>query len=330
VSVEPLGVRVKRTLRLGPAETLNVARRQVAGRVTPVWGRVEKVARKVPAPQGATATYFGVPDGHTFNLQALLPAAEVSSAEVVFRHGRTEHRAPATLRAGHDGEWYAESTVLFGDRPGAIPLGRGAWHVRIVMTGPSGEKRSLAVRRPQPEPQRTGPTLTSPPSPDTGTRYRPIVSTMGNCRIVVTPGKPAAEVVRLAVDPGKAEISGRFIGVGKPAGAVAEFHRNGDSTVRESTVQTDQDLFRIPLPLAALVPAPGAEEIWEIRVRLADGSRLQVGRFLHDLRHIRRTLRPYEKPMLVPGGAMFHLKLQYTLAGRLNLICTSADPGEHA
>ena len=323
MSVEPLGVRVKRTLRLGPAETIEVARRLVARRLTPAWTRVApRVARLAPAREAADATYFGIPDGHTLNLQAALPVADPATAQLVLRRAATEHWTPATLRRGPDGEWYAEATVLLGARPGGIPLGRGAWQLRIVVTTATGEEHRLPLRRPLPEPQREGPTLTAPACADTGARFRPVVSSLGICRIVVTPGRPGAEVVRLEVDPGRAEISGRFVGVADATGAVAEFHRAGEDTVRESPVSVTGDVFRLPLPLATLVPAPGAEEIWEIRLRLPGGRRLQVGRFLHDLRHIRRTLRPYERPMLVPGGALFHLRLQYTLAGRLNLICT--------
>jgi hypothetical protein len=300
------------------------------------------VARLAPAREAATATYFGIPDGHTLNLQALLPPSSYdpaspdpasqkpASAQVVFRRAGAEHWAPATLRSGHGGEWYAESTVLLGARPGGVPLGRGAWQLRVVVTTATGEEHRLPLRRPLPEPQRDGPTVAAPACADTGARYRPVVSSLGVCRIVVTRGRPGAEVVRLEIHPGRAEISGRFVGVGDATGAVAEFYRTGDDILRDSPVTVAGDVFRIGLPLAALVPAPGAEEIWEIRLRLPGGRRLQVGRFLHDLRHIRRTLRPYERPVLVPGGALFHLRLQYTLAGRLNLICTSSDTGEHA
>lgn len=335
MSIEPLGVRVRRTLRLGPAETLEMARRQVDGlvarRITPARTRLALRAARVAPGRAATATYFGVPDGHTLNLQVLLPPDDTpASAELILRRARTEHRVAAVLRAGADGTWHAEATALLGTRPGAIPLGRGGWRLWLELTTASGERHRLPVRQAPAEQTRTGPTVAAPLCPDTGTRFRPVASTLGACRIVVTPGRPSAEVVRLAVDPGRAEISGRFVGAVDATGAVAEFRRVGDGALRARAMAVSGDLFRIELPLAALVPAPGAEDIWEIGVRLAGGRRLLVGRFLHDLQHIRRTLRPYEKPMLVPGGALFHLRLQYTLAGRLNLICTSADPKERA
>lgn len=335
MSLQPLGVRIRRTLRLGPAETLHMVRRQVdvvvTPRVTPVWTSVAaRLARVAPAGDVATATYVGVPDGHTLSLQAVLPAGiepQGTSATVVFRHARTEHRTPAALRADPDGRWYAEATALLGRRPGGIPLGRGAWHLRIELTAAAGGRRRLPVRRPLPDPVRTGPTVAAPPCPDTGTRFRPVTTPLGACRIVVTPGRPAAEVVRFTMGCGTAAIVGRFVGVRDTTGATAEFRR-GDGTVREEPVSASGDVFRIGLPLAAFRPGTGGEQIWEAVIRLADGCRLQVGRFLHDLEHIRRTLRPYDRPVVLPGGTAYRLRLQYTLAGRLNLICSNTDTGE--
>ena len=200
--------------------------------------------------------------------------------------------------------------------------------MRGDLTSESGDKRRRAVRRPQPEPPRDGPTVAAPPCPDPGTRFRPATPALGSCRIVVTPGRPGAEVVRFLANCGRAEISGRLVGVGDATGAVAEFRCTGDGTVRTEPISVSGDVFRIGLPLAALAPAKGGEQMWEMWVRLADGRRLPVGRFLHDLQHIRRTLWPYERPMVLPGGGLFHLRLQYTLVGRLNLICTSADTRE--
>jgi len=336
MSLQPLGARVRRTLRLGPTETLHMVRRQVdvavTRRVSPVLtGVAARLARVAPAGEAAAVTYLGVPDGHTLSLQVVLPAGTETrgtTASLVFRHARTEHRVPAVLRSAPDGGWYAEATTLLGRLPGGIPLGRGVWQLRIELTTTSGERQRLPVRRTLPEPVvGTGPTRAAPPCPDTGARFRPLTTALGVCRLAVTPGRPAAEVVRFTMGCGVAAIVGRFVGIPDTAGAIAEFRR-GDGTVLEEPVSASGDVFRIELPLAALRPDAAGEQIWEAVIRLADGRRLQVGRFLHDLEHIRQTLRPYDRPVLLPGATAYRLRLQYTLAGRLNLICSDINTGE--
>lgn len=331
MSMEPLPVRLRRTLRLGPVETLAVARRQIDALVSRRIDRaratvVPRLARLGTGRGDALATYFAVPDGHTLNLQAALPPlGELAgvTAEVVFRRGRREHRAPATLRAG-----LVEAAVVLGALPGRLPLDVGGWRVRVVLTRPSGRRHRLAVHRLTPPPQHRGPTIADPRCPDTGARFRAAVSALGACRIVVRPARAGAEVARLAVEPGRAEIVGRLIATGPAGGAVAEFRRHGDGAVRTAPVVVRDGLFHVETPLTGMVPAPGAEDVWEVRVRLPGGGRVPVGRFLHDLASVRRTLRGYERQMLVPGVPLFHLRPQYSHAGRLTLTFTRMDLGE--
>jgi hypothetical protein len=339
MSMEPLPVRVKRTLRMGPVETLNVARRQVDALVS---RRIERTKRSIgprlarvgTASDDAVATFFGVLDGHTLNLQATVPPLDGigdATAELLLRKGRTEHRAPALLRAGRDGKRYVESTAVFGPLPGRIPLNRGVWQLGILLTMPSGDVRRLGIQRLEPEQPGTGPTITDPACPDTGIRFRAVTSPFGACRIVVKPAQPAAEVNRLTVDSRHAVIMGRLVAAGDASGAVAEFRRHGDGEVRVAPVTISGDVFRVAAPLDEMAPAPGPEEeVWEIRLHLAGDRRVPVGRVLHDLRSVRKTLRAYERQILVPGLPMFHLRPQYSNAGRLTFTCTNVDLGEKA
>jgi hypothetical protein len=323
-------------LKLGPAETLNVARRQVDALVARRIGRTRTriaphLARIGTSGGDAIATYFAILDGHTLNLQAVLPplgGLDRATAEVVLRKGRTERQVPAVVRADSDGHRYVEATAVLGSPGGRVPLSRGVWQVRVVVTASSGTRHRIAVHRLVPPAPPRGATIADPACPDTGVRYRAVTSSLGACRIAVRPGKPAAEVDRVLVDSGGAEILGRFVGVADPAGAVAEFRRCGDGAVRTAPVTVRGAAFAIATPLAAMVPAAGVADVWEIRVRFAGDRRLPVGRLLHDLRNVRKTVRAVERQMLVPGLPMFHLRPQYSNAGRLTLTFSSVDHGE--
>ena len=328
-----LPARVRRTLRLEPAEALSVFRRKAAGatrRAGRTWTRIApQVPRIGPARHAVSATYFAVVDGHTLNLQAAVPldGPAPATADVVFRQARFEHRASATLRAG-DRRWYLEATVLLGSRPAGIPLGPGAWQVSVLLTQPSGECRRVPVRAPAARPDRRGPAVAFRACPDTGTEFRPGMSSLGTCRITVRPGQPRAEVVRCTVALGRAEVLGRFVGAGDTAGCVADFRRRGDGAVHTASVTMRDGFFAVTAPLADMAPARGAEDVWEIEVRLRAGRRLPLGRFLHDLPDVRRVLRSYERRIPAADGTAFRLRPGYTSTGRFTLTCT-ADSGDH-
>jgi hypothetical protein len=338
MSVDPLSTRVERTLRRGPAETISVARRKVdtaiKTRAKRTWTKIALgMVRLGSSGSMASAEYFAVLDGHTLNLQLALPTledAEPTSAEAVFSKDRIEHRVPVTLRKMYDGIWYADTTTVLGPAKGRIPLEPGHWTVglRVVLT--NGETRNLAVRRLAPGKARGAtPTVVTPPCPDTGMRFHPRTTSFGNCQIDVRGPQIRAEVVRLTLDLGRAEIIGRFVNVVDSSGVVAEFGLRDSDKVLESAVTVNGDIFRIHVPLPAMAPAPGEKEIWDIRVRVA-GRRLRVGRYLHDLKNIRTVLRSYERRMLMPGGVVFHLRPYYTPAGSLALTCTGANSGDNA
>ncbi|WP_229071661.1 hypothetical protein [Actinoplanes sp. DH11] len=338
MSVDPLAVRVERTLRRGPAETLSVARRKVdtviKSRARRTWTRIALgMVRLGPTHHIATCEYFAVLDGHTLNLQVRLPAvenAEPATAEVVLSKDRVEHRVPATLRKMYDGDWYADTTTVFGPLRGRLPLDPGIWTVGLRVVTDSGETHDFTVRRMTAAKARgVGPTVVTPPCPDTGMRFRPTTTSFGLCQITVRGRQTRAEVVRLTLDLGRAEIIGRFVGVGEAGDAVAEFSRRESDRVLEGPVQVDGDIFRIQVPLTEMAPAAGEKEIWDVRIRTG-GRRLRVGRYLHDLKNVRAVLRSYERRMLMPGGVVFHLRPYYTPAGSIALTCTGANPGDTA
>ncbi|MEU4694631.1 hypothetical protein [Actinoplanes sp. NPDC023714] len=329
---------MERVLRKGPAETISVARRKVdtalKTRARRTWTKIALgMVRLGPTSNIAHVEYFAVLDGHTLNVQIVLPTlddAEPTSAEVVFSKDRVEHSVPATLRKMYDGNWYADTTTVFGPAAGRIPLDPGHWTVVLRVGLSSGETRNLTVRRMAPGRARGAtPTVLTPPCPDTGMRFRPVVTSFGLAQIHVRGPQVRAEVVRLMLDLGKAEIVGRFVGVPDASGAVAEFSRREAETIHETQVRVDGDIFRIHVPLAEMAPEPGDKSVWDIRIRVA-GRRLRVGRYLHDLKNVRATIRSYERRMLMPGGVVFHLRPYYTPAGSLAFTCTGAKPGDTA
>ncbi|MBB2944967.1 hypothetical protein FB565_004700 [Actinoplanes lutulentus] len=336
MSVDPLAVRVERTLRRGPAETISVARRKVdtaiKSRAQRTWTKIALgMVRLGPNQNIANAEYFAVLDGHTLNLQVRLPAledADPASAEIVFSKDRAEYQVPATLTKMYDGFWYADTTAVFGPATGRLPLDPGTWTVGLRVELSSGETRNITIRRMNAGPVRGAtPTVAVPPCADTGMRFRPTITSFGLAQIIVRGPQIRAEVARLMLDLGKAEILGRFVNVADGSGAVAEFSRREDTTIHETPVHVDGDIFRIRVPLAEMAPVPGEKDIWDIRIRVG-GRRLRVGRYLHDLKDIRATLRTYERRMLMPGGVVFHLRPYYTPAGSLALTCTGANPGD--
>ena len=336
MSADPLAVRVERTLRQGPAETLSVARRKVdtviKARASRAWRKIALgMVRLGPTHNIASVEYLAVLDGHTLNLQVSLPEVDdPTAAEVVLRKNDVEHRVPTTLRKEYDGRWYADATVLLGPMAGRLPLDPGVWSLTLHVATASGRTRTLTLRRMTPgKVRRPGPTVVTPPCPDTGMRFRPTTTSFGLCQLTVRKGQSRAEVVRLMIDLGKAEIIGRFVGVADASDAVAEFALREAGVVHETPVQVDGDIFRIHVPLSAMAPAPGEKTVWDIRIRVGN-RRLRVGRYLHDLKNVRATIRSYERRMLMPGGVVLHLRPYYTPAGSLALTCTGANPGDLA
>jgi hypothetical protein len=277
----------------------------------------------------AATTFVGVLDGHTLNVHAVLPTFDgvrPTLATLLFAREKSCRQTPLTVGATYDGAWEAEGTVVLGDGPGRLSLSAGVWRLRMDVILASGEKRRLDLRQlAVRESHRDGPTVATPSCPDTGSRYQPSTSSFGVWRIAVRPGRPRAEVVRLRVDVAGAEIIGRFVQVADPTGATAEFMRRGDGLTHATPVSVEGDLFRVRAPLADMIPAAGAKDIWDVRVRVAEQHRLRVGRYLHDLSNLKAVIRPFERRMLMPDGAVIHLRPYYTPAGSLALACTRAD-----
>jgi hypothetical protein len=333
--------RVLSTLRLGSAETLHVARRKVGRKVRRpvrrVWKQVApRLARMGSSRNVAIVRFYAVHDGHTLNLQALLPADDTAvepgrppATELLFRHSQTraEHRVGTELRRQDDGRWCAEATVVLGARSGAVPLTRGTWHVSLLTTGTDNAPRPLTLRRLQlPEPA-SGPTLSAPPCPDTGTQFRATTSAFGSCQLTVRPGRPRAEVMRCIVDLKQVTVLGRFIGVSETSGAVAEFSRRDDETTYVAQPLIDGDHFRIEAPLDALLPDAGGKDVWDIRLRFPNRPHLRVGRFVHDLSNLRGVIRTPERRVVTADLIAFHIRPSYTPAGRLALACTRSEAG---
>ncbi|MFI5934643.1 hypothetical protein [Actinoplanes sp. NPDC051494] len=316
-------------------ETLTAARRKVRTAIQPrarrTWTKITVgMVRFGTDKNVAAAEYFAVLDGHSLNVQLILPDLEgavPASAQLAFTHGRAEHRVPARLGQDYLGRWTAEALALFGERPGGLPLTPGTWDLALLVTTESGDQRRLTVRRTEPEQiRKASVTVAAPPDADTGMRFRPAVGAFGVCHIDVQAAQPRAEMVRFVVDLGKAEVIGRFVAVPATAGAVAEFHCRDAGTVHQSAVTVEGEIFRFGVPLAAMASDPGGKQVWDIRIRVG-GNRIRVGRFLHDLSDIRTVLKTYERRLLMPGGAVVHLRPYYTTAGSFALTCTSTEPG---
>ncbi|MFC7481232.1 hypothetical protein ACFQX7_15970 [Luedemannella flava] len=296
-------------------------------------GLAGRMVRVTAAGTTAGTTYLGVADGHTLNLQAELPdfdGVPPTAADLIFSRDRVTRRTPVTVRVTEDGQWLAEGTVLLGDSPGRFALGHGDWQLGLAVTLASGETRQLTLRRSVTHtPRAAGPTALVPPCPDSGTLYRPSASLFGTWQLTVRAGQPCAEVVRVVLDLGRAEVVGRFVGVADPTGATAQFVRREDNATHDAAVSMANGLFSVALPLAALAPTERDNDVWDLDVVLR-GRRLRVGRYLHDLENLDAVLRPVEQRMPLPGGATFRLSPFYTPAGSLALACATATPGVRA
>ena len=281
--------------------TAGAARRRVVRLVRRVTGA------GVRRPE-ARCTFFAVLDGAALNLHAELPpATPAGAAEVTFVKGDRELRAPARSVAGG-----VEATVPLGDGPGEVPLTNGAWLVGLTVAG-----RRLALGAPD-APDGSGPTVASPLHPRSGRHYAAGAGPHDRCQLAVSGPKARAEVTRLVLGPTAAEIHGRLVGREAPAGGTAVFvAREGGDTV-EAPLAVDDGRFRLRVPVADLAGGPdGVERIWDVWLRPAGGSRLRLGRFLHDVRDPRAVFRVDRVTVALDGDRFAGVRPYYTPAGNL-------------
>jgi len=279
--------------------TAGAARRRVVGIVR----RVAGVGRP-----DARCTFFAVLDGAALNLHAELPpGTPAGNAEITFVKGDRELRAPARSVPGG-----VEATLPLGGAPGEIPLTNGTWLVGVAVAG-----RRLALGMPE-APDGSGPTVASPPHPRSGRHYAAGPGPHDRCQLAVSGPKARAEVTRLVLGPTAAEIHGRLVGREAPDGGAAVFvARDGGDTV-EAPFAVDGGRFRVRAPVADLATGPdGIERIWDVWLRPTGGSRLRLGRFLHDVRDPRTVFRVDRVTVALDGGRFAGVRPYYTPAGNL-------------
>jgi hypothetical protein len=271
---------------------------------------LDRSARSGPA---AVAGYFAVLDGRTLNLH--VPAAEANGpVEVVFTRLGQELRAPAERSA--DGS--VSATVVLGADLGGVPLTPGRWKVALAL-GAERRLRLLADAPAVADPG--GPTVASPPCAETGVRFVPEISPVGQWSVRVAAPEPSAEITRLLLSLSRFDVEVRFAGVA-PTRAALRFQARGGAPI---TVQATAEggTFRARVPLAAMVPdGEGGEQVWNVVALIPDHPPMKVGRHLHDVRDPRRTLRVPQRTIAVGAAALVRVRPYYTGNGDLALACS--------
>ncbi len=270
----------------------------------------------------ATCDFFGVLDGRTLQLHAVLPIAAGHApkrATLLFIQGRQLVKCPATVDAD-SGAVSVTARPAFGDGDEDVSLGKGVWSLALAVSDETGDRR-FALRTSESE-EHDGPTVPAPPHPVSGWRYEPGRGNHGLAQLSVVGPKARAEVIQLATGRTEARIRARFIGVQSLEDPVVVFTpRSGGSDLVVPIAPAD-GRFEFVVPLTDLASGPaGVEVIWEAWVRTSPTRMIRLGRFLHDLRDPRAVLRVSRATVTVDDRRFVGYRPYYTNAGNLAVAC---------
>ncbi|MEV6816219.1 hypothetical protein [Micromonospora sp. NPDC051296] len=270
----------------------------------------------------AICEYFGVLDGRTLHLHALLPTAAGRApkrATLLFIQGNRQVECPATSDSGGD-TVSVTARAAFGDGAEEISLGKGIWSLALAVSDEAGERR-LALRTTEVE-EHDGPTVAAPLHPVSGWRYEPGCGNHGLAQLTVVGPKARAEVIRLETARTEARIQARFIGVRSLEDPAVVFTSRGGGSDLVVPIDPVDGRFEFVVPLADLASGPpGAEVIWEAWVRTSPARMIRLGRFLHDLRDPRTVLRVSRTAVTIDDRRFVGYRPYYTKAGNLAVAC---------
>ncbi|WP_330463918.1 hypothetical protein [Micromonospora zamorensis] len=278
----------------------------------------------LPAGSSIQARFVGVLDGHTLNLDLEVPpalAADVVGAELHLVRGSTRLTVPAELRHAGDG-LAVSAAVLLCARPGGLDLpSGGSWRVECRLVSETGGGDPVRVVGGATE-RAAGPTVSAPPCPDSGYRYRPVTDQAGRLALAVTAPGALAELTDVRLDWTGASLQVRTFGwrADGPVEVGLE-PRGGGESLRVQGELVGPDLLRFSLPLSAMTAAGHVRErIFDVRLH-AESRRLRVGTVLHDLTNPKRSLRPPAAIVWAAPGRSVRVRPYFTPAGSLALAC---------
>ncbi|MEV4434553.1 hypothetical protein [Streptomyces sp. NPDC049555] len=335
-----------------PRHALRVIKKsaRIALRRSPAWKVGQQVRRRVgtgiangrdtyvdsvlmPAAHGSAARvqYAAVLDGHTLNLQAVLPAGtpEAAPAHLVLVNGATAVRTEARLERTTAGELTATATVLLGAEAGGLPVTVGRWHLALEVERPGATVRLRLLG--DGAPAYGGPTRPLAVCPVTGRRHRLGITPAGQLRLTVAAAEPRAEVLRIERSFSGVDVLfalyGADAGGTRPVVELAEQDRRGVVRYTAEPLPGDDSAWRLTVPLARVLDTSRAQT-WSLRLpRAARGARpLELGRRGHDLRAPRQVLTPPKFTVRAADGTFVQVKPQYTRRGALRLVCTPRTP----
>ncbi|MCX5117996.1 hypothetical protein OG992_12480 [Micromonospora sp. NBC_00362] len=309
---------------------LRRADRQLSRQVTQLKGAVQTPAPRrifraaLPAGPSIQARFVGVLDGHTLNLDLEVPsalAADVVGAELHLVRGSTRLTVPADLRRASGG-LAASAAVLLCGRPGGLDLPPGdPWRVECRLISESGGGDPVRVvggltERP------AGPTVSTPPCPDSGHRYRPLTDQAGRLTLAVAVPGALAELTDVRLDWTGASLDVRTVGwhADGPVEVGLE-PRGGGESFRIGGEPVGPDLLRFALPLSPMTETGRVRErTFDVRL-YAGPRRLRVGTVLHDLTNPKKSLRPPAAIVWAAPGRSVRVRPYFTPAGSLALAC---------
>ncbi|MGW3835897.1 hypothetical protein [Streptomyces microflavus] len=301
---------------------LGAARRRLAPRAAALRSRL-MLRVFLPLRSGRTARlrYAAVLDGHTVNLHAELPGSVrlPDSADLVLGSGRQRYESTARVYEDPDGRVLMDAVVLLGAEVGGAPVDAGRRRLRLRLT--TGRRTRLLplllVELPVPY---EGPTKPMTASGVTGRRHRIGRSVTGSARVVTADARPGAEVVKVHITHAGVAVDFRVLGtrIDEPR---AEFLASG-RRIQQSVTAREDGITRVEVPLQGMTPRRTRPEHWDVVVYGASGSRLRLGRRLHDVRNPLRVFAMRGTVIAPPGRRPLLVQPRYTSAGNLRITCT--------
>ncbi|WP_392872277.1 hypothetical protein [Streptomyces sp. LN499] len=301
---------------------LAVVRRRFAARAVPLrsW-LMQRIFLPMRSPRAARLLYAAVLDGQTVNLHAQLPRsiALPEHATLVLQRGRRRCEGPARVYEERDGRLLMDAAILLGSEAGGLPVDDGRW--KVVLSTRSGRRSNriplLLVEPPQPY---GGPTMPMAVSPVSGRRYRLGRTVTGNLRVVVSPARASAEVMKVDLSHTGLVVDFRVLGT-RATEPWAEFTATGRK-IERPLIDLGDGVWRTIVPLDEMAPRRRATEHWDVAFCSADTRTMRLGRRLHDVRNPLRVFAMNQASVAPQGHPPLLVHPRYTPAGNFRVSCS--------
>ncbi|MGW0661952.1 hypothetical protein [Streptodolium elevatio] len=294
---------------------------------------VHKVVHPVAGEGRGRVLHASVLDGHSLNLQAVLPLREemaADAASLFLVRGSSHHRVPLRLKQISPDEVQVAATTLLGPQADGVDLSAGRWRALVLVTAKGQRLRAFDLEGPLGPTVAGGPTQTPLASGLTGRRNQIRLSPLGLLRIAVADPEPRAEMVRFELRHGGARLTFRAVGLTRARPTAVEFTHDGVTRTATPEPGTSH-LVTIEVPFDALISGAGAgERVWQLHARLRDGKRVLLTRELDIVRMPRRIFRMRKLLVATKGGALVRVRPHYSSRHQFRIGCTlvaAARPG---